>query len=94
MARRPIAQRIAELEERKRSLVARLGKEERVRDTRRKILLGAFVLHRLAQSHDAAFLDQLRQWLEAELPGFLVRQKDLELFRDDLLKRERLGDEA
>jgi len=82
------------LEERKRSLVARLGKEERVRDTRRKILLGAFVLHRLTQSHDAAFLNQLRQWLKAELPGFLVRQKDLELFRDDLLKRERPGDEA
>jgi hypothetical protein len=36
--RRPVARRIAEPEERTKSLVALLGEQERARDTRRKIL--------------------------------------------------------
>lgn len=84
MTRKPIAQRIAELEVRKKSLVARLGRQERTRDTRRKILLGALVLHRLAQTNDPAFARRLRDWLRAELPGFLVRDGDRMLF-DDLI---------
>jgi hypothetical protein len=53
MARKTIGQRITELEERKKALVARLGKQERAQDTRRKILLGALVLHRLENCNDA-----------------------------------------
>jgi hypothetical protein len=85
MMRKPIAQRIAELEDRKRSLVARLGKQERARDTRRKILIGTLVLHHHAQSGDTEFTRQLKEWLRQNLPGILTRDHDRDLF-DDILK--------
>lgn len=84
MVRKPITQRIAELEERRRVLVTRLGKQERARDTRRKILIGALVLHRLENAKDPAFSMRLRDWLRAELPGFLTRDGDSQLFEDIL----------
>ncbi len=55
MARRTIEERIARLEAQKKSLQARRGKQERARDTRRKVLLGALVLQRLEAGHDPAF---------------------------------------
>ncbi|AYC99604.1 mobilization protein [Neorhizobium sp. NCHU2750] len=82
MVRKPITQRIAELEERRRVLITRLSKQERARDTRRKILIGALVLHRLESARDPAFSTRLRDWLRAELPGFLTRDGDSELFED------------
>ena len=82
MARKSISQRLAELEERKKTLKARLGKQERAQDTRRKILLGALVLHRLEQSNDPEFTRRLRDWLRSELPGFLARDGDKALFED------------
>ncbi|MBB6182123.1 mobilization protein [Pseudorhizobium flavum] len=84
MPRKTIEQRIAELEERKKALKARLGKQERAQDTRRKILLGALVLHRLDNSNNSDFADQLRDWIRKELPGFLTRDGDKALF-DDIL---------
>jgi hypothetical protein len=84
MARKTIGQRITELEERKKALVARLGKQERARDTRRKILLGALVLHRLENSNDANFTRCLGDWLRKELPGFLTRDGEKDLFGDIL----------
>lgn len=85
MARKTIGQRITELDERKKALVARLGKQERARDTRRKILLGALVLHRLENSNDDDFTRRLGDWLRKELPGFLTREGDKDLFGDILL---------
>ncbi|WP_455270899.1 mobilization protein [Rhizobium herbae] len=85
MARKTIGQRITELEERKKALVARLGKQERARDTRRKVLLGALVLHRLENSNDVDFTRRLGDWLRKELPGFLTRDGDKALFDDILL---------
>lgn len=85
MARRTIEERLAQLEAQKKALKARLGKEERAKDTRRKVLLGALVLHRLESGKDEEFSRRLREWLKRELPGFLTRDGDKELF-DDLLK--------
>ncbi|WP_312367150.1 mobilization protein [Ensifer sp.] len=85
MARKSIEQRIAELEERKKTLKARLGRKERAEDTRRKVLLGALVLHRLEHSRDADFTRRLQEWLRRELPGFLIRDGDKALF-DDILR--------
>lgn len=82
MSRKSIEQRIAELEERKKALKARLGKQERAQDTRRKVLLGALVLHRLENSNDAEFTRRLSDWLRKELPGFLTRDIDKALFAD------------
>ncbi|MFJ6326070.1 MULTISPECIES: mobilization protein [unclassified Rhizobium] len=79
MARKTIEQRIAELEVRKKTLMARLGKRERAEDTRRKILLGALVLYHLQQGKDL-FLRDLENWLRRELPGYLSRDQDRILF--------------
>lgn len=84
MARKTIVQRLAQLDAQRATLKARLGKQERARDTRRKVLLGALVLHRLEHGRDE-FSKGLPEWLRRELPGFLTRDMDKELF-DDLLK--------
>jgi hypothetical protein len=80
MARRSIVERIAQLEARKKALQARLSKQERAVDTRRKVLLGALVLQRLETSNDPEFTRRLSDWLKRELPGFLIRENDRALF--------------
>jgi hypothetical protein len=82
MAKRTIEQRLAQLDAQRKTLQSRLGKQERARDTRRKILLGALVLHRLEQSGDGEFSKRLGDWLRRELPGFLTRDDDKALFAD------------
>ena len=82
MARLPIEQQIAQLEARAKALKARMAKQDRAKDTRRKILLGALVLHRLEQSGDGEFSKRLGDWLRRELPGFLSREEDKTLFAD------------
>jgi hypothetical protein len=84
MARKELEQRLAELDARRASLKARLGKQERANDTRRKVLLGALVLHRLENSNDPDFTRRLGDWLRRELPGFLTRN-DKQLFADLLV---------
>ncbi len=87
MARKTIEQRLAELDAQRTALKARLGKQERANDTRRKVLLGALVLHRLENANDPEFTKRLGDWLRRELPGFLTREGDKELFAD-LLKAD------
>jgi hypothetical protein len=83
MVRRSIEQRLKQIEAQKKALKARLGKQDRARDTRRKILLGALILHRLETKADAPeFANRLRDWLKRELPGFLTRDDDKALFHD------------
>ncbi|KQT95717.1 mobilization protein [Methylobacterium sp. Leaf469] len=82
MARRTIAERLAQIEAQKKTLQARLGQQERAHDTRRKVLLGALVLQRLEAGHDPAFTQRLADWLRRELPGFLTREADRALFAD------------
>ncbi len=82
MARKPIEQQIAQLEARAKALKARLVNQERAKDTRRKILIGALVLHRLDHSGDGEFSKRLTDWLKRELPGFLTREEDKMLFAD------------
>ena len=69
------------LDAQRKTLQARLGKQERARDTRRKILLGALVLHRLEKSEEE-FAKRLGDWLRRKLPGFLTRDEDRALFTD------------
>lgn len=82
MSRITISQRINQLEARKKALQARLGKQERAHDTRRKILLGALILHRLETGNDRDAAQRLREWLQRELPTFLTRDGDQALFTD------------
>ena len=86
MPRKTIEERLAQLEARKKALKARLSKQERTEDTRRKVLLGAFVLHRLEHGRDE-ISKGLADWLRRELPGFLTRDTDRPLF-DELLKEK------
>ena len=82
MARKTIEQKLAVLDAQRSALKARLGKQERTRDTRRKVLLGALVLHRLENGKDEEFSRRLSEWLKRELPDFLTRDGDKELFAD------------
>jgi hypothetical protein len=88
MAKRSIQERLIQLEARKQALVARLGKEERARDTRRKILVGALVLNRIEGQPERYLNGRLDEWLRAELPGFLTRENDRALFHDILDQNE------
>ena len=81
MAKRTIEERLAQLDAQRKTLQARLGKQERARDTRRKVLLGALLLHRLNEDK-REFDKTLKQWLQRELPGFLSRDDDKALFAD------------
>ncbi|BCH62757.1 mobilization protein (plasmid) [Agrobacterium vitis] len=81
MARKSIEERLAQLDAQKKALQQRLAKQERNNDTRRKVLLGALVLHRLENGKDE-FSKNLGEWLRRELPGFLTRDLDKALFAD------------
>ncbi|MBB3811593.1 mobilization protein [Pseudochelatococcus contaminans] len=81
MARKSIEERLAQLDAQRAALKARLSKQERANDTRRKVLLGALVLHRLENGKDE-ISRALPDWLRRELPGFLTRDGDKELFAD------------
>jgi hypothetical protein len=81
MARKSIEERLAQLDAQRAALKARLSKQERANDTRRKVLLGALVLHRLETGKDE-ISRALPDWLRRELPGFLTRDGDKELFSD------------
>ena len=90
MPRRSIADRLAQLDAQRKTLSARLGKQDRANDTRRKVLLGALVLQRLETSdfakaniaNDPDFAKRLADWLRRELPGFLTREADRTLLAD------------
>ncbi|MBY3024878.1 mobilization protein [Rhizobium leguminosarum] len=85
VARKTIGERLAQLEAQRKTLQIRLGKQERAIDTRRKVLIGALVLHRLEHDRDVQFAGGIAEWLRRELPKFLTRDGDRDLF-DDLLK--------
>lgn len=84
MARRSIQERLSQLDAQRKTLQARLGKQDRANDTRRKVLLGALLLRRLENSNDREFVNRLREWLRRELPEFLTRDGDKALFEDIL----------
>ncbi|MGV8935700.1 MAG: mobilization protein [Allorhizobium sp.] len=89
--RRTIHQRLSQIEARRQTLKARLGKLQRTEDTRRKILIGALVLHRCEHGTDA-LSKSLTDWLRHELPGFLTRDTDRQLFAE-LLTPDQGGDQ-
>ena len=82
VARRTIEQKIAHIDEQKRQLQARLSKQERACDTRRKILLGALLLQRLTTSANEGDVAWLKNWTSRELPDFLTRDTDRVLLAD------------
>jgi hypothetical protein len=81
MARKSIQERLSQLDAQRKTLQTRLGKQGRVTDTRRKILLGALVLFHLEEG-EREFDKVLKEWVGRELPGFLTREDDKALFTD------------
>lgn len=80
MPRRSIPERLALLEAQTLALKARLARQTRAEDTRRKIVLGGLIEHALTT--DAAIAPTLRTWLQDALPGALPRAADRALFAD------------
>src|SRR5208282_3308202 len=74
--------RLAEIEAQKKTLKARLSKQERANDTRRKVLLGGLVLHHLKARPDEKFSRRLEDFLRRILPRVLTRDLDKDLFAD------------
>ena len=64
--------------ERVRMLEAKETARERKRDTRRKIILGALLIERMGRQGEEA--QRLAAWVRRELPGFLTREHDREIF--------------
>ena len=77
-----LEQKQAQIKAQIQALKARDTAQERKDDTRRKVLLGALVLHRLENGKDEEFSRRLGEWLKRELPDFLTRPGDKELFAD------------
>ena len=77
-----LARKKQAIEARQKAIRNRVAKKQRARDTRRKILVGAFVLHQIET--DGKQGPGIRKWLQEKLPGF-IRETDRELF-DDLFK--------
>ena len=78
---RTIEQRIADLDQEKRSLIARQRKKEDARDTRRKVLIGTMVLDRISKESDEDGV-WLNEWLGRDLAKFLTRKVDRQMFDD------------
>ena len=93
MAKKSIEERLAQLEAQRQTLKARLGKQGRAKDTRRKVLLGALVLHRLGEDN-REFDKALKEWLQRELPGLLTRPDDKALFTDLLAGPALISEQA
>ena len=80
MPRKTLDQQIAEVSAKKNRLLAVQRKQNRRTDTRRKVLLGAFLLHWLQNSE----LDEIYiyDWLRDNLSGFLKREQDKVVLED------------
>lgn len=81
MNRRSTSDRLANLQQKRAQLdaqisdlVSRQKQQERKLDTRRKVLLGAFLLYRSELADQRAVT-----MIAEELPGFLQRERDFEL---------------
>ena len=90
MARKSIDQQLAEVNAKRNKLVLLRRKQNRKIDTRRKVLMGAFLLNWLQNSE----LDEIYiyDWLQNNLPRFLKRDQDKDLLKDilDQINKKRL----
>lgn len=78
--RQKAEQKVKALQAKMRRIDSKLKGKERKEDDRRKILAGVLLLERIKTN------DNLRQWFEREINGFLVRPHDRALFGLDATK--------
>ena len=84
MPRKTLDQQLAEVNAKRNKLVLLQRKQNRKIDTRRKVLLGAFLLNWLQNSE----LDEIYiyDWLQNNLPRFLKREQD-KIVLEDILQQ-------
>ena len=75
-----IETRRQQLDAQKQKLEARLKTNEKKRDTRRKILLGALVLDSIEGEQPTD--PMIAEWVKEHLPDFLTRDGDKAIFQD------------
>lgn len=73
--------RIRKLDAKKRTLQAKLNRQKRTEETRKKILLGSLLMAHMEN-------DRIDAWVKKELPNFLTRDIDKKLF-SELLSGEK-----
>ena len=71
-----LAEKKKAIEVRMHALKTRVAQKQRKEDTRRKILLGAWILHEMDHPQNG---DRLKIWAQKQLPGF-VKERDRHLF--------------
>lgn len=76
-----LEERIQKLDAQKKTLQAKLNRQKRTEDTRKKILLGSLLMAHMEN-------DRIESWVRKELPKFLSRENDKKLFQD-WLSREK-----
>ena len=76
MTRKTFEMRLAEIKVQRKTLKARMRKQERANDTRRKVLLGGLILHHLKARPDEKITRRLENFLRRMLPRFLTRDVD------------------
>lgn len=67
--------RIQKLDAKKKTLQAKLNRQKRTEDTRKKILLGSFLMEHMKH-------EKIDAWVKRELPHFLSREQDKKLFSE------------
>jgi len=70
--------RIRKLDAKKKTLQSKLNRQKRTEDTRKKILLGSLLMAHMQN-------ERITSWVKKELPEFLTRDHDKELFKDWLI---------
>ena len=72
-----LEERIRKLDAKKKTLQAKLNRQKRTQDTRKKILLGSLLMAHMEN-------DRIDAWVKKELPKFLTREIDKNLFSEFL----------
>lgn len=80
MPRKSLEEQIAQLDARRKALLARAARTARAAETRRKVLLGAWILHEIEHAPDPD--GSKRRRMAESLDRFLTRQRDRDLFAD------------
>lgn len=70
-----LEEKIQQLDAQKKRLQAKLNRQKRTEDTRKKILLGSLLMSHMENG-------KIESWVRKELPKFLSRENDKKLFQD------------
>ena len=82
-----LEERIRKLDAKKKTLQAKLSRQKRAEDTRKKILLGSLLMAHMEN-------ERIDAWVKKELPKFLTRDIDKNLFSEFLSRQTKSSTES